>query len=105
LVDSASTGRPVFYFPDVAGVNFIPMHDQFRTMFTLQDGSEVQVKEETEGCYQFLIVRADATEDPFTWDATETSGVTDSTGLNTCERRRNESLQKLWEVVHSNFHT
>jgi hypothetical protein len=78
---------------------YLAMSTTFKKSFFLPDGTEVQIRQSSEHCYEFMLVALDGTEDTFAWDINEPRAVIDSAGLNEQDRRRNESLQELWRDI------
>ena len=75
------------------------MTTTFHKSFTLQDGTDVQVRMCAEDCYEFRLLTPDFEIETFKWSASEPKDIVDSTDLSELDRRRNEALQLLWKEL------
>jgi hypothetical protein len=67
--------------------------------FTLTDDTEVQVLEQSVGCFQFMLVKTDGKDDTSTWDEGEAKEVLGITDFSSAVRRRNQPFQERWKEI------
>ena len=75
------------------------MTNAFHKSFTLEDGTDVQVRMCAEDCYEFRLLTPDFEVETFKWKTSEPKDGTDSTDLSEQDQRRNESLQRFWKEL------
>jgi hypothetical protein len=75
------------------------MTTPYNKTVTLSDGTEVQIRQSDDSCYEFILVTTEGEEDTFAWDRNEPRDNMDHAGLSERERRRNEALQELWKDI------
>jgi len=75
------------------------MDTPFYNKFSLKDGTQVEVRQEPEGLYNFQLFFADGGTKSFTWNSKEPKEQPHHTHQSPEEQKMQQALKELWKVL------